>query len=76
MGYWAANPQGGLDLAGTGTERIWGDDPADILGDAFAAVARVFLRDVGRKPTEAELLAGAQFAIGGLIALDDIEETA
>ena len=40
MGYWAANPQGGLDLAGTGTERIWGDDPADVTPHEAGLLAR------------------------------------
>lgn len=63
MGYWGEDGE------------VWGDSPADIMGDAVAQMIAVFTRDMGRLPTKVELLQGIYFTLGGpeceLIALPE-----
>lgn len=61
MGYWRMNEQGqSLQTEG---DMIWGDQPADIMGNALQEIISVFLRDQGRPPTEAEVKAGLLFSL-------------
>jgi hypothetical protein len=61
MGYWYATAEGrSLQFEDTGI--IWGDEPADIMGDALDDIIDVFVRDRGRVPTEQELIAGVRFS--------------
>lgn len=60
MGYWSHGKDGhsfALD-----SELIWGDSPADIMGEAVKKVIAVFQRDWERQPTQAELDAGLLFS--------------
>lgn len=61
MGYWHSNEEG---HSFTG-ELTWGDAPADVLDDAVDEIIKIFERDVGRKPTKTELIAGMKFSLGG-----------
>jgi hypothetical protein len=54
MGYWDATTEEEHPL-------IWGDTPADIMGIALDGITAAFLVDVGREPTDAEILAGVRF---------------
>lgn len=65
MGYWRTPAR----RNGREQELIWGDAPADILGVAIDRIIKTFIRDMGRKPTEAELLNGMRFS--ARTALDD-----
>jgi len=64
MGYWEQGPDG-VSFARTEGEQeplIWGDQPADIIGNALWEVKVAFLRDLGRLPSVAEILAGIAFS--------------
>ena len=61
MGWWDAEADGS-SFAEEETGLVWGDDPADILGDALTKIITAFIRDIGRKPTEEELVAGMRFS--------------
>lgn len=66
MGYWKQSEQGAsLQTEG---DLIWGDQPADIMGDALEKIISVFEQDVGRPPTETEVKAGLLFSLR--VALD------
>lgn len=68
MGYWIQNEKGNsLQLEG---EMIWGDAPADIMGNALHGIIGVFIRDRDRPPTEAEVKAGLLFSLNA--ALDRV----
>lgn len=67
MGYWNAKADGS-SLHTEDTGMVWGDHPADILDDAIDKIVRVFLEDIGRKPTVDELVAGMKFSAS---VLDD-----
>jgi hypothetical protein len=41
---------------------VWGDEPADIIGDALDKIDAAFMREFDRKPTLAEVLAGVKFS--------------
>lgn len=43
---------------------LWGDGPADILGDALKSLVEQFKENRGRKPTKAELRYGLEFWLG------------
>lgn len=60
MGWWDANPRGGLALGDTGI--VWGDGPADILDNAIDAINREFKEAWGRSVTLDELKAGFSFS--------------
>jgi hypothetical protein len=64
MGYWNSTADG-QSLQPNDTGIIWGDEPADIIGDALDEIAAVFMREWGREPTEAEWMAGLKFSLGG-----------
>lgn len=63
MGYWNQDAEG-HSLIPEETGMIWGDEPADILGDAVDEIIKTFSRDVGRRPTKAEMFAGLKFVTG------------
>lgn len=67
MGYWVGSIFG--DTEGKGL--VWGDQPADKMADVVEVITNIFLEDVGRKPTKAELREGLEFH---LRALDTLEE--
>ena len=75
MGYWKQNEQGvSFADAKNHEELIWGDQPADIMGNALKEIIAVFLRDRDRLPTEAEIKAGLLFSLR--VALERAESDA
>ena len=68
MGYWEQNEQGvSFAQAKNHEKMIWGDQPADIMGNALEEIFSVFQRDKGRPPTEAEVKAGLLFSLRGAL---------
>jgi hypothetical protein len=66
MGYWEqGDPVNGKTM-------FWGDQVADVLGDALDHVVVTFVRDMRRLPTREELRRGLEFSLGGL-ALPEME---
>lgn len=68
MGYWTtdANGNSGVfeDIEG---DLRWGDQPADIIDDALDQVLATFVHDLGRLPTQAEIVAGLKFSLPTLL---------
>lgn len=64
MGYWETNREGVSFAASEGPQMIWGDAPADVMGDAVDAIVQTFTADVGRPPTKDEIRAGLEFNLG------------
>jgi hypothetical protein len=63
MGYWSTNEQGhSFTEAESGEDLIWGDQPADIIDAAISEIKAVFLHDIGRLPSVAEMRAGFAFS--------------
>jgi hypothetical protein len=64
MGWWRAG-EDGSSMRAEETGLVWGDGPADILGNAIDEIAAEFREAYGRKPSRAELEAGLKFSLGG-----------
>lgn len=62
MGYWESN------------DGLWGDQPADVIGDALQEVVVSFLRDVRRLPTKDEIRRGVEFTLRGMALPEDIPD--
>ena len=60
MGYWKQGEDG--HSFALESELVWGDAPADIMGQALAEIIAVFQQDRERLPTQAELNAGLLFS--------------
>jgi hypothetical protein len=74
MGYWPQSEEGtSFADAENGQPMVWGDSPADIVDHALWQIRAVFLKDVGRMPTKAEVMAGLTFSTN--VALDDLPTT-
>lgn len=74
MGYWDQNEEGNsFATADSGEEMLWGDQPADIIGNALDEVKWVFIKDLGRLPTLKEVMAGITFSTR--VGLDDLPKT-
>jgi hypothetical protein len=69
MGWWNQDKDG--HSFAEGSDLIWGDEPADAMGSALDSILNDFVRDVGRRPTRAEVHAGLDFSLRGLGYLDD-----
>jgi hypothetical protein len=64
MGWWSIDHEdGGIGTKVTGM--FGGDIPADVLGRAFDRIIESYEHEFGRKPYEKELIAAANFALGG-----------
>lgn len=73
MGYWSTNEQGrSFTEADNGEELVWGDQPADVLDEAIQKIKALFLHDVGRLPSVAEMRAGVEFSFG--VIHDDLPQ--
>jgi len=73
MGYWVTNELGNsFTDSYTGIEMVWGDCPADVMGEAVKEIIRIFYRDMGRPPLFEELTAGLLFSASA--ALENFEE--
>lgn len=70
MGYWEQDEQGHSFSSVAEGKMIWGDAPADIMGDALKQIIEVFKRDRGRAPTRDEVKAGLLFSLD--VALETI----
>ena len=71
MGWWKIKDESGRiawdltkDQVASLPERYNGDEPADILGQAFDRVAVAFLGKWGRLPSMEELTAAVNFVLG------------
>jgi hypothetical protein len=74
MGWWNQNEQGvSFADAAEGDEMVWGDAPADVMGDAVDKIVDEFKQAWDRVPTKAEVRAGLEFTLGGF---DDEERVA
>jgi hypothetical protein len=74
MGYWPQSEEGtSFADAENGQPMVWGDSPADIVDHALWQIRAVFLKDVGRMPTRAEVMAGLTFSTN--VALGDLPAT-
>jgi hypothetical protein len=74
MGYWKMNNDKALILITDKQEEatgVWGDYPADIVGDVVDKLVEVFVEEVGRKPSKAELVSGLMFTLN---VRDDLED--
>lgn len=71
MGWWDTNKQGESFAKEPEVEMLWGDAPADILDDAIVNIVKVFQRDLGRKPTVDELIAGMRFSAPVILDEED-----
>jgi hypothetical protein len=61
MGWWNQDNDG--HSFAEGSNMVWGDDPADVIGAALDSISSSFLADVGRLPTKAEIRAGLEFSL-------------
>ena len=66
MGWWEQDEEGHSFAVGSGM--MWGDGPADVMGDAIHQVRLMFRDEGGREPTIGELRAGLEFSLRGLAA--------
>lgn len=64
MGYWNQSAEG-HSLLPEATGLVWGDAPADVIGNAIDEVVEAFERDLGRRPKKAEIEAGIKFTLSG-----------
>lgn len=65
MGWWTTNKEGASFAQvreRTEAVLIWGDGPADIMGDAIQLIEAEFEKEWARKPTIDELVAGVRFS--------------
>lgn len=71
MGYWEMGEGGGSFVAGDDPENqmMWGDEPADIVGEALQKIKVAFLRDLGRMPSRKEIINGLKFTTAALEGL-------
>lgn len=70
MGWWSTDKHGNsFAKDADAPEMVWGDAPADTMGDALNEIIKEFVSDWGRLPTMAELHAGLEFSARG--ALED-----
>ena len=63
MGWWEQDREG-HSFVETPDKLLWGDGPADIVGDALDAIIAEFANDLERRPTKAEIRAGLVFFLG------------
>lgn len=74
MGYWKMAGASSVLFESVPAEEItgaWGDNPADIIGDAIDAIVFAFEEDLGRKPTKQEIVNGLMFSLN---VRDDLAE--
>lgn len=59
MGYWSTTF---VDAAPKEVSGVWGDKPADIMDSAIDLIAAIFLAEMGRYPSQAEIVHGARMS--------------
>lgn len=65
MGWWSQDEDGHSFAQADEVDMVWGDSVADILDNALSLITEEFRVVFNRKPTDAELLAGMRFSLGG-----------
>lgn len=74
MGYWEMG-EGGASFVPNhedpDNQMIWGDGPADAIGNAIAKIKVEFVRDLGRMPSRKEIINGILFSTR---CLDELAE--
>jgi hypothetical protein len=74
MGYWKMKGSFS-DLFGHAEPEeitgIWGDSPADIMGNAVDKIIETFQEELGRMPTRTELKNGLLFTIQAMEELSE-----
>lgn len=69
MGWWSTDKQGNsFAKDADAPEMVWGDAPADTMGDALNEIIKEFMSDWGRPPTMDELHAGLEFSARGALS--------
>lgn len=79
MGWWEQDAEGNsLVVTGLPDEKklLWGDGPADVIDSALAQVKIEFLKDLGRMPSRAEIVAGIAFSTRVMDELAEVPEHA
>lgn len=74
MGYWEMNKSVAElmgDSVNAEVESVWGDGPADIMGEAIDEIVKEFEEDYGRVPTKTEIVKGLLFS---LLAMDELPD--
>lgn len=74
MGYWKMQGSNSIlfrEVAPEEVTGIWGDVPADIIGEAVDKIIEAFQEDLGRIPTKTELKNGLLFTIQAMDELPD-----
>ncbi|BBX30480.1 hypothetical protein B7435_16735 [Mycolicibacterium peregrinum] len=72
MGWWNTTAEG--DSFAVDSALVWGDGPADLMGDALQKIIEEFGEAWDRPPTMEELTAGLRFSAPALLA--EAQETA
>jgi hypothetical protein len=65
MGYWEQNEEGASFADRDDKDAppmLWGDQPADLVDGMINDVIAVFIKDIGRLPSRAEMMAGLTFS--------------
>jgi hypothetical protein len=78
MGYWEQNEQGHSFAERDDADKeplIWGDQPADAVDNAIQQIVAVFVKDIGRLPSRAEMMAGLTFSTAVLSLPDRPEDS-
>jgi hypothetical protein len=71
VGWWTQNENGASFAHARAEEMLWGDGPADVMGDAIQRVVEEFTAGTGRPPTKSEVIAGLVFSLAVLDELPD-----
>ena len=79
MGWWVSNTNGGIDFDAKADDGdmvnhfpglddpnmpLWGDEPADIMGEAIAQISALWVSRWGRLPSVDEIQRGIRFTVG------------
>jgi hypothetical protein len=71
MGWWAQDKDGYSFVEDS--QMVWGDGPADTVGDAIDAIVSEFLEEVGRRPSRDEIHAGIDFCLRAVDEYWDVD---
>lgn len=74
MGYWKMKGEQSVLFVDVPEEEItgvWGDQPADTMGDAIDKIVAQFVEAFGCKPTKTEIRNGLMFSLN---VRDDLED--
>jgi hypothetical protein len=71
VGWWSQD-KNGFSFA-EDSDMIWGDGPADTIGEAIDSIVAEFVEDTGRRPTRDEIHAGLDFSLRAVEGYWDVE---